>query len=387
MLEPIVRHHYVNINNSTVHLVQYGHSESIIKSVEVDSIGPRLTTSDDKPHETKELVVFIPGNPGLLGMYHDFLVALYKTIARPSDKTNEPVLLAIGHNNFLGLDYQSDGQQQRHNDGEEIFIGANNIAANEPHGIELQCLNKLIILKQLLRIHLTNKQQQQGVGEEENSNSNEEEEDEDDYGRECGWKLTFVGHSMGCYIILKLLQDPALARAHAGSILVHPALENLALTKKGTVLANFFALKLDLLARLVAYGIEKLVPKSTILDITRLACSHEFTSQASSIVIESMAQIVQSNTLIALIEMAKSELDCIRDLDHDKMIKPRANKLRLIYAIDDHWVNARHRLELAQLYPELYIEEQQTMHAFIMDPNAVANYSIKFGMMIEGFFE
>ena len=220
-----------------------------------------------------------------------------------------------------------------------------------------------------------------------NQDQDKKEKNKDINGDKNNCKIAFVGHSMGCYVILKLLQDKALAAAHTGSILAHPTLENLALTKKGTMLVNFFALKLDLLAQLVACGVEKFVPKSMILDVAKWSCSREFVSSASSIVIDSIAQLVDSTTLIALIGMAKSELASIGDLNHRKLIKPHASKLKLIYAIDDHWVNAGNRLELAQLYPELHIEEQQTMHAFIMDPEAVSRYSIKFGMLIEDFFE
>lgn len=251
MYEPTVRHYYVKLNKSFVHLVQYGHHENIIRSPvqsssnRASSEGPNNSSLLAANHTTlladrnklKKLIVFVPGNPGILGIYHDFLSSLYKTLSKPSNRGDDPVILAIGNNNFDHpdhCDYSADERICVEENGLN-FVEKSTFGNNqEPHQVELQIMSKMIILKRLLKANLC-------------------QTDVDS----C--RLTFVGHSFGAYIILRLLQDRTLAQAHAGSILIHPALENLALTEKGTILSRYFALKLDYVLRFVAYVAEKVI--------------------------------------------------------------------------------------------------------------------------------
>lgn len=392
MHEIATRHTYVGINNSFVHLVQYGKGERIIKSV---SDSPATTTksnglnyspntsertyeNDSKQQQQiptiddnngnsamgKKLVIFIPGNPGLLGVYHDYLELLYKTICRraPNGSDDDPILLAISHNNF---DHPSDQSDYIKTD-ERIIIAESDLNFIEqsiarsyaPNDIELQVLNKLIILKHVLKYNL----------------------------EDC--QLVFVGHSIGCYIILRLLQDGLLASVHHGSIMIHPALENLALTSKGTYFDRLFNLKFDYLLRSLAYVAERLVPKQARLSLTRrFVCSPEMAKVASEIVIESLAQLCCSGALRAMIEMAKSEFATIKNIDHNLLIKPHVERLRLVYAKQDHWVNSENRRELAKVYSNLHIEEQDSLHAFIMEPETVIDYAIKVGIFIQTMLE
>ena len=403
MAQLSVRHFHLKINKAFVHLVQYGNSESVINSLRLQNSvssrspspsrhnDPNRSYIDQSPSTNaallagnksapisgpsneftdnnkvvRKLVVFIPGNPGVLGMYHDFLVALHRTLSVASDEASEQiVILAMSHNNFDHpdhCDYPSD-ERIFVEDSEMNFFEQFKAHANcDPHHIDLQAINKLFILKRLLKVDL-------------------KQIDRD------GCELVFVGHSIGCYVILKLLQDKALAEAHSGSILVHPALENLALTEQGNKIANLFALKLDYLLRAMAFAVAKVIPKSARLAIVKWYCPREFVESSSEIVIGSMEQLVHSVELNALIRMAKSEFVSIKDLNHDKMIKPHVDKLKLIYTKGDRWANDGHRLELIQSYPDLHIEQQQTLHAFIMDPIVVRDYTIKIAQFIREYF-
>lgn len=317
----------------------------------------------DSNNNGKKLVIFLPGNPGLLGAYHDYLVLLSKTICRRAGSSdNDPILLAISHNNF---DHPDDNFEHIKADeritieeSDMNFIEQSIAKSHEPNDVELQVLNKLIILKRLLKYNL----------------------------EDC--QLVFVGHSIGCYVILRLLQDGLVASAHHGSIMIHPALENLAQTEKGSYFARLFTLKMDYLLQSMAYLAEVLLPKSIRLLITkRFVCSPELAEASSQTVIESLAQLCCSNALKAMIEMAKSEFASIKNIDHNLLIKPHLDRLRLIYAEKDHWVNAQSRKDLLKVYPSLYIEEHPTMHAFIMEPKTVMDYAVKVGIFIQEFID
>lgn len=379
MLEPKLRHSHVQVNDCFVHLLQYCCDGSLVKPPNTSTINTTSSSIFDTSSSTRtassigtpsllrdipqnNLIIFVPGNPGILGIYHDFLSALFRSVngctRRGATKTN---ILAIGHNNFDHPDAIKYKAEERINIEEaDLNFVERSMAKKyqgEPHHIELQVLNKLIILKRLLKLDLAN----------------------------C--KLVFVGHSIGCYIILRLLQDRALASAHKGSVFIHPALENMALTPKGSHLARLFSYRVDLLIYAAAFLVEWLLPSSVKQAIVRWRSSPEFVENSSDVAVESVGQLVCHKSLAALIEMAKSEFALVKNLNSESMIKPHASKLRLIYAINDHWVNASHKQMLKDKYSELYIEEHPNLHAFCMDPKTAMDYSIKVGMFVQDFLE
>lgn len=341
-MEPYISHSYVQLNRSLVHIAQYcSNGENFFKF-----------TSKSK---VSKVVIFVPGNPGVLGIYHDFLTTTFKSIR--SSILKDFVILAIGHNNFDHTDHVRYKTNERIiiDDSDMNFV-ENSLASkyvHEPHHIELQVLNKLVILKKLLDLERT--------------------------------RIVFVGHSIGAYIILRLLQDSQLSSAHDGSVLIHPALENLATTAKGSSCVTLFRYKLDTLIKLFLSLLDML-PMGCKLMLLKFYCSDEFLQRSSDVTVESVVQLACHRSINALFQMAKSELQLVKNLNPEIMLKPHSSKIRLIYAINDHWVNNDNRRLLQEACPDLYIEEQPRMHAFVMEPSTVMDYSVKVGMYIQDFF-
>jgi len=131
MQNPITKHSYVRINGSFVHLLQYGPGESLIKSPSNLSTNTSASNSSNcysltnktssnsnsfnsyttenntilsaRESHSQRLIIFIPGNPGVLGLYHDFLESLSRMLSSSSaidGPNNQPTILAISHNNF-----------------------------------------------------------------------------------------------------------------------------------------------------------------------------------------------------------------------------------------------------------------------------------------------
>jgi hypothetical protein len=375
---PEIRHAHVKVNDSLTHIVQYGCKEQLIKlnrhQSGSDSLDEQLSSASTKNSATikstdrpsgatkqdclktanttsKQLIVFVPGNPGILGVYHDFLIRLYqRVISKPASSDNErptsTVIIGLGHNNFDHPDscnYESDDKICIE-DSDLNFVERSIAKEHKPHDVELQVLNKLIILKRLIKLN------------------------PDQH------RVVFVGHSIGCYVILRLLQDKLVAAAHAGSILIHPALDNLALTERGSTISRYFDFKLDLPLRFAAYICDLLLPHSFKLSLAKRFCAPEFVQSSSDIVIESLAQLACHHTVRALVEMAKSEFENVRDLNCETLIEPHVKKLKIVYATGDGWVNNQGKEDLRKCCPGLYIEEHPTLHAFMMDTEVMTDY-------------
>lgn len=383
MQDPTVKHSFVQINSSCVHLTQYGHESSA--SINLSNLsGSTLTATNDTnsnlsvnsdkgnssriaksgEKQKRKLIVFVPGNPGCLGIYHDFLVALFRTLTCTSSTRseggiqNQPTIIAISHNNFDHPDEVDYKAEERICIEEKELNFVERAQAKKhlhnPEHIELQVLNKLVILKRIINIETSN--------------------------------LIFISHSIGGYVVLKLLQDKSISNVHIGSVLIHPALENLALTTKGTSVSKLFDYNLQILVQSAAFLLQYL-PKQAKLAIARWYCPAEFVNNSSQIAIESVTQLVCQKSLNALLQMAKSELAVVKNMNADSMIRPHVQKLKLIYAINDHWVNADNRRLLSELYPDLHIEEQDRMHAFVMDPQTVMDYAVKVGLFVQDFLD
>ena len=143
--------------------------------------------------------------------------------------------------------------------------------------------------------------------------------------------------------------------------MIHPALENLALTPSGSLFARYFELRLDLVLKSLAYLADLLLnERLRIWMVKQFILSNETLADEESAcsgdtMAKSVAQLGTASGLAALIEMARSEFARVKELDHERLIKPHVERLRLIYAIDDHWVNAQNRQELRGAYPGLHM--------------------------------
>lgn len=271
-----------------------------------------------------------------------------------------PTILAISHNNFDHpdhVDYKSSGRiSVRESDLNFMERTMSKNHSSNPHHMDLQLINKLIILKKLLKYDL----------------------------EDC--KIIFVGHSVGCYIILKILQDPHVKSAHQGSIFIHPALENIATTARGSRIKILFNYKLDLIGQIIAFILDNCLPKSTKLTITRWFCGENFTINSSGPVIESITQLICQKTFRALVQMAKSEFAMVKNINPETMVKPHESKLRIVYASGDGWVNEQSKRLLRDSCPNLYMEEQICLHAFVMDPDMALNYAFRTSRHIMDLF-
>lgn len=350
----------VRLNNCVVHVVQYNNSNDKIGSLLKSSVNETTILNNnlkllDKDTSSKAikhlLIIFVPGNPGLLGLYHDFLSALLTNLKDQSNVT----ILGLSHNNFINVNSTIKNTTTTNiHDSDLNFIEKSIVKSytNEPHHIELQVLNKILILKKLLNVNLKDV------------------------------SLMFIGHSIGCHVILRLMQEKVISESLISSILVHPALDNIAKTQKGQSISYLFTYKLDTLIKVLAYILDALVPVSIKTIATKYYCPKEMVERCSDIVLNSFQSLGSPKNLVALMQMAKSEFEYIKNSDVNYMIKDHVDKIKIIYSINDGWVDEDCKISLKDNYPSIATEELPTIHAFIMEPSTTTEYASKISIYL-----
>ena len=355
-----IRHSYVELNGSLVHLVQYGLDHNLLDKpcnreskpgrqiTETEQAKPNGSTSAQNQTQHEQVLVFFPGNPGILGVYHDFLMLLYDSF----ESQNTTAVLAISHNNFdhpTACDYPDEKRLNIELNSEEKNLGE----SLEPHHLELQVLNKLVILKRLL-----------------------------EFNPNC--RLVFVGHSIGCYVILRILQSQTIVARHNGSILIHPALENLTSTFGGMIASYILRAKLDLAIKFILPIFPKVIKHKLVKFLAFRGESSSFLSEEAQ---SSLNQLLSKVGLNAVCELAKSEFTVVKHLDHNLLIKPHIEKLRVLYAAIDYWVTSSHVPELRSKYPDLHIEEDATAeHIFFKRKHTLIDYVDRCARFIKDFY-
>lgn len=335
-MTPLAKHIYVQIRNVLVHCVQYGPKESIIKLSDV---------RQSRPDKTQNLVVFVPGNPGYWGVYHSFLGDLYQKV---TESDPDATILVICHNNFDHPDHVKHPVDERIVLSELDILEAESkildVYKNEPNHTEMNVFIKEIILKRLLEYKLD------------------------------AYKLCFVAHSIGAYCCMRLIEDPQIAVAHAGSVYLHPAVENLATTPKGLKTLTYVQpFMLEYLLLPLAYVIDNFLPRNLKLQLYGTYFPKGYMDEASTIVQESVLQFMTPQSMRALVEMARSEFTCVKDAKL-ALLQSNASKISFIYAKDDYWVNSSFVSKLKESVQGLNLIELPNPHAFTNDKKVVDDY-------------
>lgn len=278
MEESPIINEYIDINFSIVQLQQFGLSKTLVPpQKDCTDYNASIRSDADTPDH---VVIMVPGNPGIVGYYHDFNVQLCQKLNFLWPGKKIPIV-AISHNNF---DYPA----WNHNGA-----GSNNLHVlrdcladqdkprrasailNEPNHIELQIRNKIVILKTIFDLSRT--------------------------------KFTFVGHSIGCYVILEMLQDGDLNARTTQALFIHPALENLAITEKGAFWSTIFKYKIDWLISAFCLFIDSVVPDSVRPRLASLMKSGGEFEKISPEVKNALVQLASYRILQSTVRMAKSE--------------------------------------------------------------------------------
>ncbi|KAK4055463.1 hypothetical protein OIV83_000009 [Microbotryomycetes sp. JL201] len=251
----------------------------------------------DTPSRT--VVVFIPGNPGLVHYYRSFLSKIHRDLS-PQLTT----VYAVGHL----------GHSPAHEVRRWTSRGAASLDEQVQHKIDF--VDKL---RENLDIGL----------------------------RETDTKLVLVGHSIGSWISSQVLK--ARPEAVHSIVQLFPTISHMRLTENGQRLAPLFT-KAVLPPVALGTTLLSLIPQSMLTRVvTILAGQSESPDSAKA----TTALVSSPGTVISALSMAADEMAQVTDLDHD-LLRTYGDRMYWYWAEgdSDHWVRDSSVKEIEQVLDE-----------------------------------
>ncbi|GAA5806883.1 hypothetical protein MFLAVUS_000231 [Mucor flavus] len=262
--------------------------------------------------QKKTILLFIPGNPGLVEYYTSFLQGIHEAIASPSFE-----IIGVSHKGH-SVNYHED------NSGEKSV-----------YSLEDQIQHKVDCIDTLI---------------EQN-------------GPETNFIL--VAHSIGSYIsaeVLKKRPNHGISRV----IGLFPTLRDIAITPNGvnitrlvkTVPASAFGIAGSLISCLAPPLRQLLVGAAT--------------GQSGEGLQVTAHQLLHSSVLKNVITLARFEMETVKDLDHEFYSK-HLDKFILYYSSNDQWAPKDHYDYMKKHFPKgtIHLCTENIPHAFCLEPKHV----------------
>ena len=174
-------------------------------------------------------------------------------------------------------------------------------------------------------------------------------------------KLILVGHSIGCYIILKMLE-----RLHATRVLkcvlLFPVIERLSVTNQGRVFSQLLKY-FRWYTPAVTYPLGQLVPVSVKQSLIRWYLG----SETEDFVIKATSKFINYTVLHNHVNLAHLELKHLHEADHE-VIQRNIDKLMMYYGTSDRWCPVSYYEDMIRIYPDADIRlcQRDIQHAFVL---------------------
>ncbi|GAA5933664.1 hypothetical protein JCM3775_003766 [Rhodotorula graminis] len=272
----------------------------------------------------KLVLLFIPGNPGLVDFYRHFLASLRDSL--PLELRNQTKLYAVGH--------------LRHTPGFDEDRGFN------PRGLpslDDQVKDKCTFVESIA--------------------------DEDGIGRPDGPKLVVLGHSIGAWIGLQMLK--ALPQQISSLHALFPTLSHMALTPNGRRLSPLFS-SWALRPVFLSTSALSYLPRALLSRIVAL-----MTGQSGAGAQVTTALVGSPESVVAALTMAREELERVRDVDVDALER-YGDRMWVYWAAEgvDGWVTEEAVREIDDVLERVAGEEGRARrqrcsegmpHAFVLN--------------------
>ncbi|XP_031640869.1 lipid droplet-associated hydrolase [Contarinia nasturtii] len=253
------------------------------KFVDVCGVPTKVITWGKSLGETfdkKEMILFIPGNPGICGFYVTFLTTLFKLL-----QGNVPIW-AIGH---LGHD--------------------------EPENTEL-----IPRLRNNKHLYDLNGQVDHKVQFIRNNIPPDV-------------KITLIGHSVGTYISLELLKIDDIGKRIQHGYFLFPAFEYMADTPNG----KFYAATIQKYFRFFYYLVVFLTFLPSFLVRFFIAIFYWTRPvYCDSELITNTLTVIRPSVLSKIVHLANDEMEKVKEPDY-ALIKENKNRLMFYYSLTDNW--------------------------------------------------
>ncbi|EDO34015.1 predicted protein, partial [Nematostella vectensis] len=190
-------------------------------------------------------------------------------------------------------------------------------------------------------------------------------------------KIVLIGHSIGAYIALKLLKESSRAADIVKLILLFPTIERMAATPNGriiTPIVNYFKWFAVSTVSVVSY-----LPTS----FTRLLVRWWFSGKnTTNSVVDTTMKLLTSDASNNCLGMAYCEMQEVQDLDTE-VIGNNLKKIIFYYGSSDQWAPVSYYEELKSRFPEgeIYLCQRGFEHAFVLSA------SVEVAEMVWGWIE
>lgn len=282
----------------------------------VETWGRWIEESPSKSNE--DIILCIPGNPGVTGYYRKFLKKLYEKLQCP--------VWIVGHAGHQIID--------------TTYLNIPKLQGNEQlYSLEGQTKSKDEFFKKYVPADA---------------------------------RVFLIGHSIGSHICLNLLKDPEINSKVAKTYLMFPTIEDMITTQNGKILTNIISYITSIVFFLS--WIFTLFPIQ--IQNFLLYCYFKITCPNAPVTaIPSTRDLIHPSVLRKVFYMAYDEMDKVKNLDKS-MIEPNMNKLKLYYGATDNWAPPSYYKKMKDLYPNIDAElcVRNFRHAFVLhSPEDVAN--------------
>ncbi|XP_067647768.1 lipid droplet-associated hydrolase [Eurosta solidaginis] len=265
----------------------------------------------EDPVDVQEIVLCIPGNPGLVGFYLEFLEELYKQL-----EEKIPIWI-IGHMGHEEPEKDSNSKVPRLKDNEKVF------------NLDGQLKHKTEFIQRFVPANT---------------------------------KMHLIGHSIGAWMVVHLLENPHLRERVRKCYLLFPTLERMLISSNGW---NFSKIGVPLYATLgflipLFNRLPKFVQKYAVQ-------MYFWLSNIPKTFINTALEYSKAPVMEKVVFLANDEMARVRDLD-SKLIEKHLPLLKLYYGTTDGWVPVKYYNELCAQFPEIdaELDKECIDHAFVL---------------------
>ena len=184
--------------------------------------------------------------------------------------------------------------------------------------------------------------------------------------------LYLVGHSIGCYVILHMLNLLAPDRV-SKVVLLFPTLERMAETPNGVRLAPFFNRYLRPATALV--WLVTWIPEAVRNALLRYIYFRTTPADHVDHMVRAVTNI-DSKSVYNILNMARQEMEQVSDPPLE-LIRDHVHKISFYYGVEDHWTLESCHRDMAERFSDHDVQlcTRGYHHAFVMEASAeMADY-------------
>ncbi|XP_071649079.1 lipid droplet-associated hydrolase [Temnothorax longispinosus] len=274
----------------------------------------RWIEEDPLPHSSKQVVLVIPGNPGIPRFYEGFVKELNSKL------TSDTPVWAIGHAGHVQPPENLDIAMP----GDEKWADCYGLTAQIQHKAEF------------IRRYIP----------------------EDAH-------LYLVGHSIGAWLVLNLLKNDDIERRIRRCYLLFPTIEYMAETRNGRFFNNFISRAAPIWICL-SWIFTTIFPVALQTFMIRIFGMMFCGIPPKSI--RAVREMLNPRVLRRIINLANEEMKYVKEADHETISK-HADKLWLYYGAKDGWAPVKYYRNIVSKHPDLNAQVCQRgfRHSFVLN--------------------